>query len=106
MNKLDRINGEIINRVIDLILKGYTRDEIKLHLMEGKITSVKMPNLVALKYIDDALNILNSPSYIKDYGLYALYRGAIEKKDFKTAFSILKEMGTSNNEVVINVIKD
>lgn len=103
---IKNINSEIVKRVIDMMLSGHTKKEIKLALMGGKITSVKMADLIAEQYIKEALSILDSPNYIKDYGIYALYRGAIAKKDYKTAFSILKEMGGTNSDIVIKVVKD
>lgn len=100
---------EIVNRVSKLLLLGYSREECVHELFSGNITSNKMTDKIANGIVDEAYKTLSIDvsedgqlNYIR---LVNLYKLCLEKKDYKTAQSVLKEMRTFNESCAAEVIK-
>lgn len=100
---------EIVHRVAKLLLAGYSREQCVHELFSGTITTNKMTDKLANGIVDDAYNSLiidiAEDGQLNYSRLLNLYKLCLEKKDFKTAQSVLKEMRAFNESSAAEVIK-
>lgn len=105
------VQSEIYNRIGKLLLDGYTEQQIVQTLLRGEITSQTVSEDLARKWIQKVIEQLDvgDPSKLYKARMQDLYKRTLEKKDYKTALTILKEMqstdATDDSIVTIEFVK-
>lgn len=105
---------EIIKRIAQLLVRGYSRGEVFLKLLSGEIYSGNITEELANKWIDKAEKSLevdigkdNELNYIR---LLNIYQGCIDKRDYANALKAWKELKDYKNsngdkEITIKFVK-
>lgn len=105
---------EIIKRLAQLLVKGYTRGELVLKLLSGEITTKPLTENLANKWVDEAEKLLDidigQDAKLNYARLLHIYQGCLEKRDYSNALKAWKEIkefkgGVQDKEITIKFIK-
>lgn len=105
---------EIIKRLAQLLVKGYTRGELVLKLLSGEITTKPLTENLANKWVDEAEKLLDidigEDQKLQYARLVNLYNLCLEKRDYANALKAWKEIkefksDIKDKEITIKFIK-
>lgn len=106
---------EIIKRLAQLLVKGYTRGELVLKLLSGEITTKPLTENLANKWVDEAEKLLDidigEDQKLQYARLVNLYNLCLEKRDYANALKAWKEIkefksDIKDKEITIKFIKN
>ena len=105
---------EIIKRLAQLLVKGYTRGELVLKLLSGEMTTKTLTENIANKWVDEAEKLLDidigQDAKLNYARLLHIYQGCLEKRDYANALKAWKEIkefksDIKDKEITIKFIK-
>lgn len=105
---------EIYKRITQLLINGYSRQEVLNRLLAGDIVAREVTEQIANKWIDEAIKLLEidigEDTKLNYSRLLNIYKGCIDKRDYANALKALKEIqqyqsDSKDSEVIIKFIK-